>query len=272
MAEQAPADVQAKMRPGGVSLRFGQAPIGLDRQQVLLHVYVVPKSLTTAGGVPLHRADIQSGTSLPMSQFYLDLLIREKGLLRRLNTVSFEEDGDVNASRVRWLEPKTRRGPVLLLRFGVGDIGEWHLFAFPKGVERAAVQKVFAFSGDQDSMNTLHFDAVDAHGKMTVLEEWSEGDKEGVNRYPWNGVEFEDRTKPYFIIAASVKTRVGAKTFVQHHKGLEDSEIRSSNHYPGLLPGYFIVIATRFEKQADAQIYAKEARKEGTACYVRRAF
>jgi len=118
MADHAPADVQATMRSGGISLRFGAVPIGPEHQKVLLHIYVMPKSKRDYSGAhSLRREDILAGTSLQRSVFYADILVREKGLLKRLNSVTFQEDGDVAETQIRWLEPKARRGPVLLLRF-----------------------------------------------------------------------------------------------------------------------------------------------------------
>jgi len=268
MTDQAPADIRAAMRSGGISQRFAQAPIGLERRQALLHVYTVPQSPATKS----NGTDMESGTWMHRSRFYLDLFLREKGRLKRLNTVSFEEEGQVNGSLLRWLEPKNHRGPVLLLRFSGMDGGAWHLFAFPEGVERAVVQKTFIFGGDRESSVAQEFDAMDSHGRMMVVEEWTEGNKKGVDRYTWDGVEFADRTRPYFVIAASMKTHAEAEAFVQHHKDMGDCEIRPSDHYARLTPGYFIVIACRFEKLAEAQDFVKDLPKGGTDCYVKRAF
>ena len=273
MDDHAPTDVQATMRSGGISLQFGEVPIGQEHQKVLLHIYVVPGSQTAVGGhTPLRREEIVSGTSIVRSPFYADLLVREKGKLKRLNTVSVTEDGDCRV-QLRWLEPKIRRGPVLLLRFGVGDEGEWHVFAFPDGIEQAATHQFFGFTADEENEgNTLDLDGVDSHGMMTVQEHWWAGKKRGMNRYPWDGVEFADRSRPYFVIAASVKTRAEAEAFVQRHKGLEESEIRPSSHYPKLTPGYFVVIANRLPNLKDAEEFARDQHKDGADCYVKRAF
>lgn len=150
----------------------------------------------------------------------------------------------------------------------MGDAGEWHVFAFPDGAEKAAIHQTFGYGGDRSGGSTLDFDAVNALGKMTVLENWFDGNKEGLRRYPWDGVEFADRSRPYFVIAASVKTRTEAEAFVKNHTGLEDSQIRSSGHYPKLTPGFFIIIVWRCANLKDA----KDRRKEEPEWYIKRAY
>ncbi|MCW3100833.1 MAG: hypothetical protein JWL77_6451 [Chthonomonadaceae bacterium] len=74
MDNHAPADVQATMRSGGISLRFGEVPIGPKHQKILLHIYAVPKSrLDDSDPHLLRRDDIIAGTSLSLCPFYADL-------------------------------------------------------------------------------------------------------------------------------------------------------------------------------------------------------
>jgi hypothetical protein len=90
--------------------------------------------------------------------------------------------------------------------------------------------------------------------------------------YPWDGVEFTDRSAPYFIIAASVKTRVEAEEFIRQRKLGGEAEIRPSGHYPKLTPGYFIVVLARGQNAKDATKVVARYQKDGIPCYAKRAF
>jgi hypothetical protein len=86
-------------------------------------------------------------------------------------------------------------------------------------------------------------------------------------------VEFKDSSRPYFVIAATVKTRTAAAEFIRKHKlNLCESEVRPSGHYPKLRAGYYIVILARLENQTEAAKIAVDYQKRGISCDVKRAF
>jgi hypothetical protein len=261
------------MREGGISLRFWTAKIGPKQGDVLLHLYVVPTGKLGGEKGAVTREDITSGTSIEDSPLFLDLFVREEGKLKRLNSVQFIESGDVNQVVIKWLEPKQQRGAMVALRFGVGDVGNWVLIVFPKGLDKEPTVQVFGFQFDSEESGVVtRFDSVDKRGFLSVKEEWWKGKREGTRTHLWDGVEFKDRSRPYFVIAASLKTRAEAEEFMRTRKLKYGVEIRSSGHYPKLTAGYYIVIQGRFESQKEAAKAAAEYQKNGISCYVKRAF
>ena len=108
------------MRSGGISLLRTSAAIGHNRAPIILHLYVVPRGRLTDEKGPVRREEILGGTSIRRSPFYLELFERRSDGLRKLSSAPFEEDGDVHRVEVRWLKPREKQFPVLLLRFGGG--------------------------------------------------------------------------------------------------------------------------------------------------------
>jgi len=127
---------------------------------------------------------------LPDSPFYLTLFTQESGRLRRVNAAKFAEDGDAHRLETRWLHPREKQGPVIMLRFGVGDEGEWVLVTYPDGIAgRAFVQKI-GFGGDQSYSSFWRFDLIDKRGVMILRNEYEEGEKHEVTFLKWNGRKF----------------------------------------------------------------------------------
>jgi hypothetical protein len=263
-ADEASKDVLAQMREGGISLRFWTAKIGPKQSDVLLHLYVVPKGKLGGAKGPVTRDDLNSG--IEPSPFFLDLFMREQGQLKRLNSAQFLENMNAGDVKTLWLEPKQRRGPIIAMRFGVCDVGAWTLIIFPKGLSEEPIVQVFEYSVVHDDPIQFFpcFDRVDKRGFLMVCEEWSEGKKSGTRYHRWNGVEFKDRSRPYFVIAGSFKTRKAAEEFMRTRKLRYGVEIRSSGHYPKLTPGYYVVIQGRFESQKEAAKAAADCQKNGT--------
>ena len=244
------------MWQGGETVHFGTYKIGPKRSDVLLHLYVVPRKDRLPGGT-----------------FTLALFMREKGKLKRLNSVQFIEGANVDEVATLWLEPKRQRGPIIVLHFSLGDGDESVLFVFPKGLTGEPTVQVFGWTLDGEHCRSPRFDRVDKRGFLLIREEWDDGRKSPTPVYKWDGVEFKDSSRPYFVIAATVKIRTAATEFIRKHKlNLHESEIRPSGHYPKLTAGYYIVILERFKSQKEATKIAAEYQKDGITCYVKRAF
>lgn len=271
-ADDAPKDVLAQMRQGGVSLKYWTAKIGPKQSDVLLHLYVVPKGKLGGAKGPVTRDDMSSG--IEPSPFFLDLFARENGSLKRLNSAQFLENMSVGDVKTLWLEPKQRRGPIIAMRFGVCDVGAWTLIVFTKGLSEEPTVQVFDYYCVHDAPDEFFpcFDHVDKRGFLMVCEEWSKRGKSGTRYHHWDGVEFKDRSRPYFVIAASLKARVAAEEFMRTRKLEYGVEIRSSTHYPKLKAGYYIVMLGRFESQKEVAKAAAGYQKDGIPCYVKRAF
>ena len=276
----APVEIQARMPKKAVSLLFGTYPIGPAGSEILVHVFAVPTSKPNklGGGVeaikpPYSRKMFVYGVSIPDCRFVTELLQRQGAKTTLLNHVTFDSVDPVNRIEIRYLDPKTRLQPIIALHTGVTHWLGWQLLVFPHGVNKEVITQYFSFGGEGDSGSTVELDQEDQHGTMLVKEEWSDGDKQGTHMYAWDGVEFADHSRPYFVIAASLNSRAEAESYVQRHQGIvEDMEVRPSAHYPALKPGYYIVITRRFAVKKDAEEYLRDLRKNGTSAYVSRAF
>lgn len=178
------------MRPGGISLYGDHAKIGPKGQDLYLHIYVCPKDKLNSNGKALTRDDISGGTSIQKSPFYLEIFDEDRRPKRPLSSVRFVEDGNVNEVLVRWLRPKEKRGPVILMRFGVGDEGEWLIATYPRGPAHRPVLQNLSFGADQTYMAKPHFDGIDRHGNLMIWEEYAEGKKHEIRRYRWSGKRF----------------------------------------------------------------------------------
>ncbi len=238
-----------------ISLRWQKLPTDTDNA-VWLHIYCVPKSrdpeLKNMGvdeTGPITRANITNGPSLASSPFWLDVFA-DANAKRRLNSVKFEEGHDVQDITLRWLEPKSRRGPVVLMKFGYTHWYEWQTFTFAQGWTKPAHAQTFFYGGEGEIYNDLRFDRTDAQGHLIVVEdEGLENNKERTNIYRWNGREWDDKTLKYFVVGASVKTKSAADEILRK-RGY--GEVLRSNDYPKLSPGYWIWITGRFRTKAEA--------------------
>ena len=271
--EQAPSDVLAKMPAKAVSILFGKYPIGPGYQEILIHVYAVPEAeKAKESGASYKREDFM-GLNIRRSYFTADFLLRKGSQLERLNRVTFRNHDGVNGILIKWLEPKARRGPVVCIHLGATHWLGWELIAFPDGVRGRAVLKQFEYGGEGESGVEVQLDEVDRQGRMTVSLNSHEGEMDSEQHYFWNGKKFVESPRPNFVIAASLKTRQAAKAFCRQHGEIPLDDIQPSSHYPKLTPGYFIVIAERFETQTAANTYARKlSHSWGIVCYGRRAF
>lgn len=273
-------EIRAVMSPGGISLRHETRKIGAE--DVVLHLYVVPKGRGPYAPVqpepghekkPITREDITVGPSLVASPFFLDLFTRSgSGKLTRLHSIRFTEEGDVNKIVTKWLQPARRRGPILALHFGATHWHTWWLIVFPQGFRGEPLVQSFLWGGEGEEYLFQRLDQIDKRGFMLVEEEWGRGGKRGTRFYHWDGTRFVDRSSPYFIIAASVKTRAEAKAFKKRKTLGDIAEVDSSSQYKRLAPDLFIVILGRYQDRCEAAEDAAWYRREGIACYVKRAF
>lgn len=269
----APQATVAAMRPGGISLRWESRWLGPEPGDVFLHLYAVPVGRATESednrdsrsDAPIEREEITTDPSLLPSPFYLDLFARAPGgSLRRLNTLTFTEDKDVNRIVVKWVEPGRRRGPVLLLDFGEGQWREWIVVTFPQGLAAEPTVQRFLWGGEGEAVyNLLRFDSVDARGYLRIREDWREENGSGTRFHTWNGFEFREPGARYFVIAASTKTRAEAEAFIRRERLQESAEVQPSDRYPRLKPGYFIVLLSRHSSLGEATAMAKSYQKNG---------
>lgn len=255
-----PSGALKLMPQKAMSLRWQKLPTDA-KNAVWLHIYCVPKGrdpqlknmgIEVTG--PLTREDISTGPSLVTSPFWLDIFA-DSGAKRRLNSVKFEGNKDVQDIVLRWLEPKARRGPVVLMKFGYSHWYEWQTFTFARGWSEPAHAQTFYYGGEGGIYNDLRFDRTDAQGRLIVVEnEGLENDATRINTYRWNGREWDDKTLKYFVVGASVKTKSAAEE-IAHRKGY--GEVLLSDDFPKLRAGYWIWVLGRFRTKAEAGDYLK---------------
>lgn len=264
-----------KLMPAkAISLRWQKLPTD-QKSAVWLHIYCVPKGrdpqLKNMGvdkTGPITREDITPGPSLVPSPFWLDIFA-DANANQRLNSVKFEESQDVQDIVLRWLEPKARRGPIVLLKFGFTHWHEWQTFTFAQDWTKPAHLQTFFFGGEGDIYNWFYFDRTGAQGRLIVAEEeGSENGKERTNIYLWNGREWDDKTLKYFIVGASVKTKSAADEILRK-RGY--GEVLRSNDYPKLRPGYWIWVTGRFRTRAEADDIIKHWEDKSVPVAVRLA-
>ena len=110
---------------------------------------------------------------------------------------------------------------------------------------------------------------------MIVVEDGYEPNKETKSVYRWNGREWLDASRKYFLIAGTFKTRREAQAWNDGKEMIGWGEILRSDDYPKLRPGYFIVVLERFKTLQDANARAAEILKatppHNFKTYVRRA-
>ena len=180
----APKSVAATLKPGAVSLRWDTLPLGARGAPVGVHLFCIPPKGT-------RREDIGPGTTIKKSPFFASLWAEKSGRWTKLTEVRFSEDGDCSGVQSRWLDAK-KTMPVLLLRFGVGDVGEWQSFTFPRGFGSAAVAQSFGFSENSG----VGLDSRDPRGFWQVEDEWTdEKNRTWEAFWRWNGKKFV-QTKP----------------------------------------------------------------------------
>src|SRR5690349_3870012 len=141
MQANVPSTVRSRMKPGGISLRFEKHV--LEGKTAYLHYYVVPKGRNAANYEnytgqkpvpgPITREEITAGPILKSSPFFVDLFVEESGAWRLLHSQSYWDEGICTEIRVKYLQPRARRGPILLLSRRYPHYQGWTLIGFPDG-------------------------------------------------------------------------------------------------------------------------------------------
>lgn len=243
-----------------ISLRWQKLPTDA-KNAVWLHIYCVPtgrdpqlKDLGIDKTGPITREDIGVGPSLTSSPFWLDVFA-DANANRRLNSVKFDESKDVQDIILRWIEPKTRRGPVLLMKFGYTHWYEWQTLTFARGWSEKAHAQTFLYGGEGDIYSDFHFDRTNAQGKLIVVEdEGMENGKTRINTYRWNGREWDDPTLKYFVIGSSEKSKSAIEAL---NRKMGYGKVVRSDDYPKLRAGYWMWVIDRFRTLAEANELVK---------------
>jgi hypothetical protein len=284
-----PPEIKSSLKSGSISLRFETRSIGPNNSPIGLHLSVAPAGRNTDSirnlGLepktgPIKREEIQAHDVLKPSPFTLDVFSKVNSKWRKINSVTFTQSKDVQEITTRWLNPKQKTGPVIMLHFGYTHWHEWEVVTFAKGLQSPATHQTFLWGGEGEfNYVSQKFDKTDASGKMVITEENSIGVPDGkggekqqltINTYRYNGTEWIDLKANYFVIGAT------AKTLAEANKALAKfgfGEVRPSSNYKGLKPGFFVLILGRHAdlKLAQQQVKGLKANYKSDA-YVKKAF
>lgn len=274
-SSQLPREAESLMPPHAISLRWQKLATS-TKEAVWLHLYCVPAGrspemkylMDKVPSGPITRAEITSGPSLLESPFRLDVFKAAGTTWKRLNSVPFTQTKDAQEIVLRWLDPKTKRAPVLLLHFGYTHWHEWMVLTFPRGWGEPAFAQAFLWGGEGDVGISQRFDRVDTAGRMVIAEEEYESGKTARHIYRWNGTMWEDATQKYFVIGDSVQTRQEAEA-IRKRRGW--GEVLFSSEYPRLRRGLWLWVPARFRSFSEARLRVRELKREGIDSYVRRA-
>jgi len=274
-ADEAPGDILAAMRPGGVSKQFGAYNADKGNGRIEFHVYGGPAGHEK---VPQENGDLNA-SNRPDRLYYVDAYSRSGGVLHLANTTFFTMPYRFRASSetsFKWLKPKLRSSPILISIFGESDGRAEVLVTYPDGISGEAYVQVLESGGEGDGGNGFSFDTVDGNGLMAVTETVDSENPRShkVNRTYWTGDRFAAKgqsANPYFVIGASVKTRDEAEKYVRQNKLWTVAAIRQSSHFGLLQPGYFIVTVGSGASEAKAAALQRKYKKRGIACYVKKA-
>lgn len=279
---QVPPEARAGMPKGAISLRYEVHDLGGEKFGI--HHYVLPKGRnpdfesmrgSPAPKGPITRAEITPGPILKNSPFYVDVYSLTGGKPNRLHSVSYDDEGDISSLRVKYLQPKTKRGPILLLEGGYTHWKNWVLILFPEGVrgKRAFVQD-YLWGGEGETYILQKFDKTDSRGYLQVDEEERESEADPIKRrvYRWDGERFTDPSARYFVIAATSTKRAEMEEFLKRKVVVHGAEIVRSDRFPKLTPGLFVVVLGRHRTLAAAQEMVKTQKQAGYDCYAKQAF
>jgi len=174
----------------GILLRDDKLPIGNGGAAVDVKMYAYPKSGLYGAATPTKADDIGPGATIPDSVFKVELSTAHS--TKPISVATFYETGSAQSVSCVWLHPASKKEPILLLKFGVGDDGDYKILTYAHGIGSAPVIQEVGFGGDEDSMSEPHFDAVDKHGNRLIYEVYAHADRPSKRtNHRWNGHRFQ---------------------------------------------------------------------------------
>lgn len=284
MQENIPPAVRSHRKPGGISLRFIKQSI--EGETVYLHSYVIPKGPNQdfenyvgrkPGIGPITRDEILQGMPiLESSPFFIDLFAEAGGSWQLLHSLSYLDEGDSSKILVKYLQPRTRRGPILLLTRTNPHWKRWVLLGFPEGIRgKQTLVQDFLYGSEGNFFYTEQkFEKTDSRGFLVIEEETREGEENKPQRvtYRWDGERFTDPEARWFVIAATSKRKDEIEAFITRKQMRGTVEITRSERFPKLVPGLWIVIMERCRTRKAATCSVNLRRKAGLDCYAKQAF
>ncbi|WP_309709377.1 hypothetical protein [Armatimonas sp.] len=256
--EKAPSLVLKAMKSGGLSLDWKIMPLGSKGAPIGLHLYCIPPPGTKQG-------DIGPGSTIASSPFHAELW--SLAPLQRVNSVMFYEDGNSSSLDSAWVDESRKTIPVLQIRFGVGDVGEWKQIVFPQGILKPGVLQSFSFAENSH----LKMSGKE-NGKLVLVESWTNDEsKERTALYRFNGERFIDDKAVWFVLGPTTKTRAEAEAWLKKNPRHGASELIETSKFPGLKPGLWAVVFERCQDRDYADGRAKSLASSGISAYAKKA-
>ncbi|BCM91569.1 hypothetical protein IAD21_03444 [Abditibacteriota bacterium] len=185
-----PAEVRALLPTGATSLYFGKLPMGAGGKPLLVHLWAAGRK--SYEGAP-HQFE--------PSPFCVDIFQQHgtgpNSIWSRIcSTVYLGEDGPRDSAdvTVRWLHPKTKQHPVLIIVSPSYIATRYTVITYPMDVESVvdATSYIQEFlQGGIGGGKTVYDFGVDARGTMTVLEKsWYQDGPVSTTVLVWNGRQY----------------------------------------------------------------------------------
>jgi len=175
----------------GVLLHDDKLAMGDGGAIVEVKLYAYPKSGLNGAPAPTRAEDIGPGATIPDSVFKVELWTGTHPA-KPASVASFYETGGTQSVSFVWLHPASKKDPILIYKFGVGDDGDYKILTYAHGIHHAPVIQEAGFGGDEDSMSDTHFDKVDKHGTRLIYELYSHADRPTVRtNHRWTGHRFQ---------------------------------------------------------------------------------
>lgn len=200
-----PPGVDETVPTGVTSLQLVQLRLGPKGSPILVHIWTAARynpllngAKQTSGPKRISRTEMLKGVRFQLSPICVDIFMptREPNTWHLVNTVIWSATEAPKEVQARWLQPKRKRGPVLLIRSGIPGITRWTVLTFPDGLDagpytrtRSSVQ-TFMRSGSSGGAQRPRFDRVDKRGFLMVQYEMSGSGPPYMIPHRWNGSAF----------------------------------------------------------------------------------
>lgn len=273
-AKSAPAALLKLLPNKAISLRWQQVS---SRPPVWAHLWCVPRGHSKEReqmtgekrSGPVRRQDIDNWPSVEPSPFTLDVFeVEEENPVgwKKLSRAVFTQSSDVQEIHTRFLDPRTRLHPVLLLHFGFTHWHDWEVFTLARGWGSPIAHQTFGWGGEGESHVFQRFDRV--HRGRLVIDERAERDGQAERgTYFWNGREWDDPSQKWLVIGAW-GNRSAMQTLAARRGW---GQARPASEFPRLRSKGWVWLIARYRREPEAREHLQMLRKEKIDARVRRA-
>jgi hypothetical protein len=173
--------------------------LGPKHSPILVHLWTAARpdprysgQQSVSGRKPLTRTEMNEMPSLRLSPMCADVFLPtgKSNSWRLANTMIWSDLVAPRACHARWLQPKRKRGPMLLIESDGFRATRWIVITFPDGVEGEAHMQTFTGSGSAGADGWHRFDQTDKRGFLLIDYIFRGGGLVSRTPYRWNGRGF----------------------------------------------------------------------------------